>query len=135
MKPVLVSPSDVPAVWPDLSGYLTEALDCASGELDAGQLRLLLLRGEAKLVALVEGEDVKGALAIEFTDYPNYRVGHIIAAGGTGLTLEGEAWDQVKAWLRSDGCRYVEAFTGESRARLFKRLGLETVYQVVRSEL
>ncbi len=136
LSPHIVQVHAIRARWGEVSPMLAAALETGRGELDIDQLGLLLIQGRAKLlVACDEMGAVHGALAVEFIDYPNYRVGHVIAIGGRGLVESAEAWQQVKDWLKREGCACVQGFAKDSIARLWRRRGMKTVYQVVRDEL
>jgi hypothetical protein len=133
--PALIPKAEVAAAWPVVEGWLSEALGTGHGELDAGQLRLLLVRGDARLIVLRDSDAPCGALAIEFQDFPAYRVGHVIAAGGRDLSNAPDAWAQIKEWLRNCGCRHVQAWCGEAQTRLWRKVGMVPAYSIVRAEL
>lgn len=123
----------IPAVWAQIAPVLQPAVFRSLGEFDMGQLRQLLVLGRAKLV--VFGEEMQSALVVEFIDYPAYRVANIIVAAGDGLTANEQGWADLKKWLVGEGCKHVQASCDISAARLFKRIGMETVYSVVRGDL
>lgn len=131
-----VQRSAVAARWDEVAPFFSAALATGWDELNVEQLYGLLIDGAAILIVARDAAGaVHGALAIEFMNYPNYRVGHVIAIGGRGLVDNAEGWQQVKEWLKREGCRYVQGFASESVARLWRRRGMKTVYQVVRDEL
>lgn len=137
MSPYLIHRADVAAAWPDAAVLLSPALATGDGELDIGQLRQLCLSGAASLILCKNGDagEVRLALAIEFQDFPAYRVGNVIACGGTGIIADRECVAAVKGWLKENGCLYMQAWCKPAQARLWRRIGLLPKYQIVRCEL
>lgn len=122
-------------VWPEVSALLGAALEKGEGELDLSQLRMLIATRQADLVIVQDGGQVVGAIAIEFIQYPNYRVANFIATGGRRLFARDSDLEQLKTWLKSRGASKIQGYCPPAVARLWGRLGFHVAYQVVRCDL
>ncbi|OMG85392.1 hypothetical protein [Achromobacter xylosoxidans] len=128
-------PARLDRVWPDVAPLLSAALEKGEGELDLSQLRMLITARQADLVLVHEGDSLVGALAIEFIQYPNYRVASFIATGGRRLFAREGDVAQLKMWLKDRGASKIQGYCPPSVARLWGRLGFHVAYQVVRCDL
>lgn len=141
LRMVLVERDKLDAAWPRVAPLLARALERSEGELDLAQLRLLAVLGRVEIIAaLRENDAVKAAWAVEYIDFPNYRVANIVAIGGREVFAHPEAWQQFKAWLKSErGCSKVQGYCPASVARLWlgpwSNLGMHEAYRVVRADL
>lgn len=128
-------PARLDTVWPEVAPMLNAALSKGEGELDLSQLRLLITARQAELVLVVEDGALVGAIAIEFMQYPNYRVANFIATGGRRLFARAGDVDQLKAWLKERGATKIQGYCPPAVARLWCRLGFHVAYQVVRCDI
>lgn len=128
-------PTRLDAVWPDVGPLLGAALTKGDGELDLSQLRMLIAGRQADLVLVQEDSAIVGAIAIEFIQYPNYRVANFIATGGRRLFACESDVAQLKTWLKDRGASKIQGFCPPAVARLWGRLGFHVAYQVVRCDL
>ncbi|MDQ1759021.1 hypothetical protein DAI43_10490 [Achromobacter xylosoxidans] len=128
-------PARLDTVWPEVAPMLNAALSKGEGELDLSQLRLLITARQAELVLVVDEGALVGAIAIEFIQYPNYRVANFIATGGRRLFARAGDVDQLKAWLKERGATKIQGYCPPAVARLWCRLGFHVAYQVVRCDI
>ncbi|CAB3928428.1 hypothetical protein [Achromobacter deleyi] len=128
-------PTQLDRVWPDVAPLLAAALAKGEGELDLSQLRMLITSRHAELVLVRAGDDLVGAIAIEFIQYPNYRVANFIATGGRRLFACESDVSQLKTWLKDRGASKIQGYCPPAVARLWARLGFHVAYQVVRCDL
>lgn len=128
-------PARLDTVWPEVAPMLNAALSKGEGELDLSQLRLLITARQAELVLVVDEGALVGAIAIEFMQYPNYRVANFIATGGRRLFARAGDVDQLKAWLKERGATKIQGYCPPAVARLWCRLGFHVAYQVVRCDI
>ena len=49
-----VSPQYIHQVWPDVVGFIEDALQHGAGEYNADQMKVMILRGEQVLLIVVE---------------------------------------------------------------------------------
>lgn len=114
---------------------LAAALTKGEGELDLSQLRMMITGRQADLVLVVDDGALLGAIAIEYVQYPNYRVANFIATGGRRLFARESDVSQLKIWLRERGVSKIQGYCPPAVARLWRRLGFHMAYQVVRCDL
>jgi hypothetical protein len=121
-------------VWDKVESYLAKGLARSGGEYNVDQLKVFLTQGTNTLVLILDDNDeVKGALTIEWNNYPNDRVAFITSIGGA--TYE-EAWEMFLNWLKQNGCTAIRGAAFESVARLWKkRYGFESRYVMVEKRL
>ena len=135
MSSVQIVPSHyVYHVWDRVVGYLERGLERSGGEYTAEQLKVPLTQGAQTLILVLDDDDeIKGALTIEWINYPNDRVAFITSIGGA--TYE-PAWQQFIAWLRTNGCTAIRGAAFESVARLWKKkYGFQSRYVMVEKRL
>lgn len=126
----------VSITWPRVDHLLKPALDKAHGETDINQLKWLCINQGAELVTLEGDDGVELACVVEYMKFPNYRVAHVIAIGGRGLLSHPEHVEKFKEWLKCcRDCKILQAWCGDAEARLYRRIGLSKVYNVVRVSL
>lgn len=121
-------------VWDKVKDYLAKGLARSGGEYNADQLKVYLTQGINTLILILNDEgEIKGALTIQWTNYPNDRVAFITSIGGA--TYE-EAWNMFIDWLRAQGCTAIRGAAFESVARLWKKkYGFESRYVMVERRL
>lgn len=121
-------------VWDKVEKYLAKGLQRSGGEYNVDQLKVYLSQGINTLILILNDEDeIKGALTIQWTNYPNDRIAFITSIGGA--TYE-EAWSMFIDWLRVQGCTAIRGAAFESVARLWKKkYGFESRYVMVEKRL
>lgn len=135
MSLIQVDPRFLDAVWPQARKFISLACETQERpDATAEQIRLQIRRGEVTLLLWVENEIVTVAFTISFIDYPNRRVAHIGALGGSGAVDEGK-FESVKQWCRDHGASVIQAQCDEARARLYSRIGFKETGRIVRVEL
>lgn len=121
-------------VWDQVKGYLEKGLARSGGEYNVDQLKVYLTQGINTLILILNSEnEIKGALTIQWTNYPNDRIAFITSIGGA--TYE-DAWNMFIDWLRAQGCTAIRGAAFESVARLWKKkYGFESRYVMVEKRL
>jgi hypothetical protein len=131
-----VSKEELPQYWPLCELHIESGLTPAQGEANAKHVLLELEAGRAQLIV---GEDEAGtvqtALAIQFQPMPNYTVAHVYSIGGRGVIDNAHHWAGIKAWMKANGAVKVQGICRPAQARLWGKLGFESVYQIVRQDL
>lgn len=120
------------AVWPAVSSMLDEAIQAGCGESDISQLRAKIAFGGAHLLVIDDGKSVVSVAVLSFTQYANYRAAHIEYMAGHA---EADMLEEVKGWARAHGASKIQCLCDEPRARLFGRVGLSKVYNMMRADL
>lgn len=131
MELELIPRTHVDQVWPVVAPMLEPAL---ATECSIDQLRMLVVRGESHLIVMLEDGAVVGATTVEFTNYPNKRIAVGGAFGGRGVCTQ-EVFDQIKQWCKSMGASEFRTYCKDAQARLYARVGMEKIYNVVGVQL
>jgi hypothetical protein len=135
MKVEQVPPQYIHQVWPDVVGFIEDALQYGCGEYNADQMKVMILRGEQILLVAVEENAVKGAATVQFIDYPNYRVAYVTSIGGR-LIANKDMFKELTDWCKFNGASKIQGAARESIERLWKRLfNFERRYVIVEKDL
>lgn len=130
-----VPPAQIDLAWRDGAHHLSEAAEKSAGEVTTDQLKMLLARGERRLLGvrdLARPEDKPAAwAAVSALQLPNMRCLYIYAIWAPGAT-----GDAVMAELRkfalSEGCLKIRGACGDSITRLWeRRFAARRVYTIV----
>jgi hypothetical protein len=113
----VVSPNHIYHVWDKVKDYLASGLELSGGEYNVDHLKLYLTSGQQTLLIIIDGEQkIHGAIAIEFTNFPNERVAYITSIGGRHMTSP-DLWDSLRNTLRQLGATTIRGGAHESVAR------------------
>ena len=127
----LVSPDFVCNLWDKIEPFFDASFKYSNDDYNVDQIKMLLVNGVQKLLVAVENDNIIGASAVEFINYPNQRVLHITSMGGKAL-IEPDMIRQFEEWAKSQGATKIRAFAQDAQARLYKmKMGLNTVTHVV----
>jgi hypothetical protein len=131
----IVPPSHVYGIWDKVSPLIQASLDVGFGYTTLDQVKLLLTKGMQTLLIAVEDEELKGAMVVEFIDYPNERVILLSELGGNAV-VDQAVLNQVEDWARQNGATRMCAWADDARARLYKiKSGFATARHVVEKKL
>ena len=131
----LVSPDFVCTVWDKIKPFFDASFKFSNDDYNVDQTKMLLVNGVQKLLIAVDDEKIIGASAVEFINYPNQRVLHIVSMGGRAL-IEPDMIKQFEDWAKSQGATKIRAFAQDAQARLYKmKMGLNTVTHVVEKSI
>jgi len=132
----LVNPNHVYHVWDKVEKYLEGGLKRSGGEYNVHHLKQYLTSGQQTLLIIIDDEhNIHGAIAIEFTNFPNERVAYITSIGGRHMTSP-DLWEQFENILRQLGSTLIRGGAHESVARLWRKLfKFEQRYIVVEKKL
>jgi hypothetical protein len=133
MKIELVPLSLIHKVWPEVEGFLKEALKHGEDDYTIEQAKVYVTRGEWMLV-VASNENIEGASIINFYNMPNQRIAFVVAIGGR-LISNHETYAQFCEILKSFGATRIRGVARESVARLWKRYGFRERYTLVEAEL
>lgn len=131
----LVSPDFVCTVWDKIKPFFDASFKYSNDDYNVDQTKMLLVNGVQKLLVAVEDNNIIGASAVEFINYPNQRVLHIISMGGKAL-IEPDMIKQFEEWAKSQGATKIRAFAQDAQARLYKmKMGLNIITHVVEKDI
>jgi hypothetical protein len=133
---VFIPPVQVNAAWPQVEPFIVTALTKAHGELDAQQVRLLCVQGQAEIFVHRVDDLIRAVAVVEYVNYPNMRVANVIAIAGRGVVDLADALAEWKAFLKKErACQQLRGYAPEALARLWRRVGVNELYRVVGVEL
>lgn len=114
----------VSVYWDQLSLFIGDALrESGTDEYGVDDVRGYLESGMWSAIGFFDPESVlHGALTVTVLTYPTSRVAFVTAIGGRELTNEAN-WQQLRDICKSAGCSKLQAYSRESVARLWKRIG------------
>ena len=122
-------------VWPQVEGYIEQALGYSSGDYSAEEAKVMVTMGTWSLIVAVTPENaIQGAAIVSYFNRPNDRVGFVVAVGGK-LISNKDTWAQLQDILRANGATYIEGAGRDSIVRLWSRFGMEPKYRIIGKEL
>jgi hypothetical protein len=132
----IIGADELSAYWPQCEPLLELGLVGSEGELNARHLLPML---QAPPGFLLVGVDAAGtvhtAMALQLQTYPHYTVAHIFSIGGRWVLANRRHWADIKTWLKQQGASKVQGSCKPAQTRLWRHLGLEPVYTIVRQDL
>ena len=133
MKLVQVPATHVDFAWRDGASRLAEACDCSDAEITGDQLKMLIARGERLLLQLVADDGaITGWAVVRIDQLPNMRVFFVCdLVGKNVLPFFTEALKLAYAL----GCSQIRCAAKPAHERLYRRVGLKPVYQILSKEV
>ena len=132
----MIQKHDLPYYWAYCEPLIEKGLLPAQGEADVKHVLQLLEAGLAHLIIGTDDSDVvHAALVIQFLQMPNYKVAHVFSVGGRGVIENAHHWKAIRAWMKANGAVKAQGVCRPAQARLWSKLGFETVYQVIRQDI
>jgi hypothetical protein len=122
MKILRIPPEQISQRWDAIAPFLEDALIYCDGDFSLDQVKVYVTSNQWLLLGVFDGEDLKGAITVSFTNMPNDRVAFITAIGGKNIT-NSETFNQFQAILKAHGATKIQGSVRESVARLWRRLG------------
>lgn len=129
---VHIDPRYLDIVWLKVSDLLAAAIEKGRGEMTLDQLKLLIRQGSTQLVVWTVDDEVISAGAIDFINYPNYRVAHCSYLSGR---YTAESFNALMQWCRDAGAQHIQCFGDDAIARLYRRYGFHKCYNILRIAL
>lgn len=133
MKIEIVPLSLIHKVWPEVEGFLKEALKYGEDDYTIEQAKVYVTKGEWMLL-VASDEKIIGASLVNFYNMPNQRIAFVVAIGGR-LISSSETYAQFCEILKSFGATRIRGVARDSVARLWKRYGFRERYILVEAEL
>lgn len=132
----LVHYTSLDSWWPRCKDFLQKGLEHSENEITLDQIRLLMTKGDVILVVGYTPGKVYGCAAVEFINFPNYRVANVITFGGDHFLMSDEEFAKFCEILKQFGATKVQAWCRKSAARwLRSRHAFEEKYTIVRKDL
>lgn len=129
MRYVGVIPKDlaIGQFWPQISSLIARAIPYGKGEYTLDDIRAGIESGKFFALGVVEDGTVEFVVTAAVAVYPHKRVLYVQYGAGKGGSRAKEALLAAAKTLNTD---WIETRCRESVARLYRRIGFDTAYQV-----
>jgi hypothetical protein len=125
----------LPAVWDKAAPLLQKSIDIEPDFITIEQVEYAIRTGKMSLLVWNEpDEGITGAAAVEFIDYPRYRVGHGTLLGGKNV-VKPHVLKELLAWMKSNGATVAQCWCRDELVPMYKKMGMEETHHVMRMKL
>lgn len=130
-----IPPHQLPEVWDKAAPLLQKSIDVEPDFITIEQVEYAIRTGKMYLLIWDEpGEGITGAAAVEFIDYPRYRVGHGTLLGGKNV-VKPHVLKELLAWMKSNGATVAQCWCRDELVPMYKKMGMEETHHVMRMKL
>jgi len=130
-----IPPNQLPAVWDKAAPLLQKSIDTEPDFITIEQVEYAMRTGKMFLLVWEEpDEGITGAAAVEFIDYPRYRVGHGTLLGGKGV-VKPHVLQELVAWMKANGATVAQCWCRSELVPMYKKMGMEETHHVMRMKL
>ena len=129
MRYVVVIPKDlaIGQFWPQISSLIARAIPYGKGEYTLDDIRAGIERGEMFALGVIEGGVVEFVITATIVAYPQKSALYVQYGAGKCGAAAKDALISAAHTLKTD---WIETRCRESVARLYRRIGFDTAYQV-----
>lgn len=120
--------------WSEVAPFIEDALAYAGGDYTLEQVKVLLANDTWLLLAVCDGNIVKGAITVAFSNMPNDRVAFITTIGGRHITSS-DTYSQFARILKQFGATKIQGAARPSVARLWRKIGFTERYIIVEKQI
>ena len=130
-----IPPNQLPTVWDIAAPLLQKSIDTEPDFITIEQVEYAIRVGKMFLLVWEEpDEGITGAAAVEFIDYPRYRVGHGTLLGGKNV-VKPHVLKELLAWMKSNGATVAQCWCRDELVPMYKKMGMEETHHVMRIKL
>ena len=130
-----VPPHQLLEVWDEAAPLLQKSIDVEPDFITIEQVEFAIRTGKMFLLVWNEpDEGITGAAAVEFIDYPRYRVGHGTLLGGKNV-VKPHVLKELVAWMKSNGATVAQCWCRDELVPMYKKMGMEETHHVMRMKL
>ena len=130
-----VPPHQLPEIWSQAAPLLQKSIDVEPDFMTIEQVEFAIRTGKMFLLVWNEpDEGITGAAAVEFIDYPRYRVGHGTLLGGKNV-VKPHVLKELVAWMKSNGATVAQCWCRDELVPMYKKMGMEETHHVMRMKL
>lgn len=130
-----IPPAQLPLVWDKAAPLLQKSIDTEPDFMTLEQVEFSIRTGKMFLVVWDEpDEGITGAAAVEFIDYPRYRVGHGTLLGGKSV-VKPHVLAELLAWMKTHGATVAQCWCREELVPMYKKMGMEETHHVMRMKI
>jgi hypothetical protein len=130
-----IPPHQLPVVWDRAASLLQKSIDIEPDFITIEQVEHAIRTGKMSLLVWDEPEEgITGAAAVEFIDYPRYRVGHGTLLGGKGV-VKPHVLQELIAWMKANGATVAQCWCRDELVPMYKKMGMEETHHVMRMKI
>jgi len=130
-----IQPHQLPAVWDKAAPLLQKSIDTEPDFITIEQVEYAMRTGKMFLLVWEEpDEGITGAAAVEFIDYPRYRVGHGTLLGGKSV-VKPYVLEELVAWMKANGATVAQCWCRNELVPMYKKMGMEETHHVMRMKI
>jgi hypothetical protein len=125
----------LPTVWEKAAPLLQKSIDIEPDFITIEQVEYAIRVGKMFLLVWEEPEEgITGAAAVEFIDYPRYRVGHGALLGGKNI-VKPHVLKELMAWMKANGATVAQCWCRDELVPMYKKMGMEETHHVMRMKI
>ena len=130
-----ILPHQLPTVWDKAAPLLQKSIDIEPDFITIEQVEYAIRTGKMFLLVWDEPDvGITGAAAVEFIDYPRYRVGHGTLLGGKGV-VKPHVLQELVAWMKANGATVAQCWCRDELVPMYTKMGMEKTHHVMRMKL
>lgn len=130
-----VPPHQLPTVWEKAAPLLQKSIDVEPDFMTIEQVEYAIRVGKMFLLVWEEPEEgITGAAAVEFVDYPRYRVGHGTLLGGKNV-VKPHVLRELVAWMKANGATVAQCWCRDELVPMYEKMGMERTHHVMRMKI
>jgi hypothetical protein len=131
LKLIPVPKEFIDKAWKEGAWNLAEACEQSGGEVEIGQLKMMLSRGERTLLRMDDETGIVGWGVVRIDQLPNIKVLHACELYAPDTHFE-RFFEALKAIAESLGCSRIRCSAKPVQARLYKmKCGFTPVYETL----
>jgi hypothetical protein len=119
-------PEQIPAIWPEVEGFLESAL-VDNDHLRKEDIRDALLLGQYQLWTIYS-DKIDAAIVTTIYDIRDVKNCTFIACGGKNMDTWSDLIPQIEDWARERGCKFLKIYGRRGWAKIFN-------YDIVSTEM
>jgi hypothetical protein len=130
-----IPPHQLPTVWDKAAPLLQKSIDTEPDFITIEQVEYAMRTGKMFLLVWDEpDEGITGAAAVEFIDYPRYRVGHGTVLGGKSV-VKPYVLAELVAWMKANGATVAQCWCRNELVPMYEKMGMEQTHHVMRMKI
>jgi hypothetical protein len=110
-------------VWLKVEPFFKKAVNKHNAEFSLDDLKDFVSKGQWKLFAAIENDNVIGGAVVSFVSYPKSHVAFVTCMGGKGL-VKTDNYKKFMELLKSYGADRIQGYVTNSVARLYEKVGV-----------
>lgn len=127
--------NQLPLVWDKAAPLLQKSIDTEPDFITIEQVEYAMRTGKLFLLVWDEpDEGITGAAAVEFIDYPRYRVGHGTLLGGKSV-VKPHVLAELVAWMKANGATVAQCWCRNELVPMYEKMGMEQTHHVMRMKI